>query len=167
MEKRTLLCVNHEGKSLRLVKLCTHTLTLIITSVQELRKLYTLYDQQVSAQDELNICKIRFRLRLADEPVKEIQKKRNILKNLEYEIENQYEFINVLDYVKVRLIYSGLQTELKLERKPNRTGPFTCTLNHRNESKVNFSAVCSLGYIKNYSTYTKYVCIYFSVGLQL
>lgn len=66
--------------------------------------MYTFYDQQVSAQDELNICKIRFRLRLADEPVKEIQKKRNILKNLEYEIENQYEFINVLDYVEVRLI---------------------------------------------------------------
>ncbi|GLV41293.1 uncharacterized protein CBL_04817 [Carabus blaptoides fortunei] len=78
---------------------------------KELRKLYTFYDQQVSAQDELNICKIRFRLRLADEPVKEIQKKRNILKNLDYEIENQYEFIHVLNYVELDHNYTILQNE--------------------------------------------------------
>lgn len=69
---------------------------------KELSKLYTYFDQQVSAQDELNMCKIRFRLRNSGEPVKVIQKKQNqALKILNYDIENKFEFINLLSEEEV------------------------------------------------------------------
>lgn len=78
---------------------------------KDLRRLYTFYDQQISAQDELNICKIRFRLQNPEEPVKVIRKRKNILQNLDYEIENKHEFINILNEVDLDFNYTDLYNE--------------------------------------------------------
>lgn len=67
---------------------------------QELRRLWTLLDQQISAQDEVEICKTRLRLKSPDdngEVLRKPSKADKVLKNLSTILENKLETIHLLE----------------------------------------------------------------------
>ncbi|XP_044258765.1 E3 ubiquitin-protein ligase SHPRH [Tribolium madens] len=74
---------------------------------KEVRKLWTYLEQQICAQDEVDMCKIRLRLK---EPNEE-EKQNKILKNLNYNIDNKLETIHVLDVHEVEYQRTVLHSE--------------------------------------------------------
>ncbi|XP_008201431.1 E3 ubiquitin-protein ligase SHPRH isoform X2 [Tribolium castaneum] len=74
---------------------------------KEVRKLWTYLEQQICAQDELDMCKIRLRLKEANEE----EKQNKILQNLNYNIVNKLETIHVLDVHEVGYQRTVLHSE--------------------------------------------------------
>lgn len=56
--------------------------------------MWTYLNQQIAAQDEVDMCKIRLRIK---EPDEEEKKQDKVLKNLNYHFENKFENIHVLN----------------------------------------------------------------------
>ncbi|RZC37273.1 E3 ubiquitin-protein ligase SHPRH [Asbolus verrucosus] len=78
---------------------------------KEIRKLWTFLDQQICAQDELDICKIRLRLKEPNEEDKQQKKMKPMLKNLTYNLENKLETIHVLEEQELGYQRSLLHSE--------------------------------------------------------
>ena len=64
---------------------------------QQLRLVWTQLRDQVSAQDELDMAKMRLRIRFPDEPVPQSNKKRNPLQQLSSNIGNTVETIHIIE----------------------------------------------------------------------
>ncbi|KAJ3664999.1 hypothetical protein Zmor_000523 [Zophobas morio] len=64
---------------------------------KEVRKLWTHLDQQICAQDELDMCKTRLRLKGPNDDKPQKKEVTSILKNLTYNLENKVETIFLLD----------------------------------------------------------------------
>lgn len=77
----------------------------IISFFKEIRKLWTFIDQQICARDEVDMCKIRLRLKESkgDNP-KEKSKVESVLKHLQTNTENRYETIHMLNEHEVSFL---------------------------------------------------------------
>ncbi|XP_074033441.1 E3 ubiquitin-protein ligase SHPRH isoform X2 [Leptinotarsa decemlineata] len=85
---------------------------------KELRKLWTFLDQQICAQDELDICKVRLQLKTEVNDEKKDNKVQNkvnkALKNLNYQVENRNEFVNLLSVHELDFQMTSLKNEYKM-----------------------------------------------------
>lgn len=64
---------------------------------QQLRLVWTQLRDQVSAQDELDMAKMRLRIRFPDEPVPQSNKKHNPLQQLSSNIGSAIETIHIIE----------------------------------------------------------------------
>ena len=69
----------------------------ILCFFQQLRLVWTQLRDQVSAQDELDMAKMRLRIRFPDEPVPQSNKKRNPLQQLSSNIGSTVETIHIIE----------------------------------------------------------------------
>ena len=72
---------------------------------KEVRKLWTHLDQQICAQDELDMCKTRLRLKGPNDEKPQKREVTSILKNLTYNLENKVETIFLLDEHEVGVYF--------------------------------------------------------------
>ncbi|XP_069684447.1 E3 ubiquitin-protein ligase SHPRH isoform X2 [Periplaneta americana] len=79
---------------------------------RHLRLVWTQLRDQVSAQDELDMAKMRLRIRFPDEPVPQSNKKRNPLQQLSSNIGNAVETIHIIENHQV----SSYEARLEMER---------------------------------------------------
>lgn len=66
-----------------------------------MRRLWTYYGDLIASQDEISMCKERLRIRLGNEELPKsstkLDRKHNILKLLDYNVENKLDHINVIE----------------------------------------------------------------------
>jgi hypothetical protein len=70
---------------------------IFILMFQQLRSVWTQLRDQVSAQDELDMAKMRLRTRFPDEPVPQSNKKQNPLQQLSSNIGSAVETIHIIE----------------------------------------------------------------------
>lgn len=78
---------------------------------RQLRLVWTQLRDQVSAQDELDMAKMRLRIRFPDEPVPQSNKKRNPLQQLSSNIGNTVETIHIIEKHQVAAHETRFETE--------------------------------------------------------
>jgi len=100
----------------------------VVVSFQSLRLLWSRLNDQTAAQDELNMCKIRLRLRFPDEVVtnaspsvgnKSHSRKSKVQKSLASNLSTQIEIIHIIEPHQVHLIGSPnlVFSEISCENK--------------------------------------------------
>uniref|UniRef100_A0A1Y1LAC0 RING-type domain-containing protein n=3 Tax=Photinus pyralis TaxID=7054 RepID=A0A1Y1LAC0_PHOPY len=83
---------------------------------KQMRKFWTLLDQQICALDEINMCKTRLSLKVGDEQEnkKSTSKTDRILKHLSMALENKLQYINFIEEHELNYQVSILKNEEKV-----------------------------------------------------
>ncbi|KAJ8932032.1 hypothetical protein NQ314_015005 [Rhamnusium bicolor] len=83
---------------------------------KEIRKLWTFLDQQICAQDEVDICKVRLQLKDPNSEAEEKQMSKTI-KNLTYNLENKNETVNLISLHELTYQNMMLKREVSMNMK--------------------------------------------------
>ncbi|XP_044732242.1 E3 ubiquitin-protein ligase SHPRH [Chrysoperla carnea] len=82
---------------------------------RDMRRLWTYYGDLIASQDEISMCKERLRIRLGNEELPKsstkLDRKHNILKLLDYNVENKLDHINVIEIGMIDAHFASIKRD--------------------------------------------------------